>query len=284
MAQSHFHQQWPESTESAIMFSSSELSLKWTRRFSSLHIQIQNFWIRPSLCWARVILFSFLGQFERADWEGWDCNHGDRVEHSSLPDQLRMRGQHRCGFPQRLAPLVHHSRAAHLRSVSVSLRAGLDVVGEGVGDVAHHGGLGDRHRLGVQSWEVGCEGTPQVSHRVDSDVSDGLSYVLVSRRDGRRCDWLRGGRGGTGRGGYVHQVFVVGRKRMTDWVDYWRVWNGSVSDDGWLDLNGWRLEGMLWRKRRAWRWTRGRGCGEDSRQRESGMLNGQMWSQEWLSL
>lgn len=96
-----------------------------------------------------------------------------------------MGGQHSCGFPQRRAPLAHHGRAVHLGSISVSLRISLDVrqgvMGEGVGDVAHHGGLGDRHALGVKSREVGWQGSPQVSHRVDGDVSDGLSgYWLVS--------------------------------------------------------------------------------------------------------
>lgn len=66
---------------------------------------------------------------------------------------------------------------------------------EGVSDVAHHGGLGDRHALRVEGREVGCQGTSQVSHWVDGDVSDGLgSYRLVSGGGSwSRDDWLRSG-------------------------------------------------------------------------------------------
>lgn len=46
------------------------------------------------------ILFTLSGQFECADREGWDCNHGDRVEDGSLSNQLRVGGQHCCWFPQ----------------------------------------------------------------------------------------------------------------------------------------------------------------------------------------
>lgn len=97
-------------------------------------------------------------QFECADGEGWDCNHGDGVEDGSLSDQLWVGGQHRCGFSQRRAPLAHHGCAVHLGSVSVGLRVGLDVrqgvMREGVSDVAHHSGLGDGHALRVQSREM----------------------------------------------------------------------------------------------------------------------------------
>lgn len=70
-------------------------------------------------------------------------------------------------------------------------------MGEGVSDMAHHGGLGDRHGLWVESREVGRQGTSQVSHRVDGDVSDGLGgYLLVSGGGSwSRHDWLRGGGG-----------------------------------------------------------------------------------------
>lgn len=73
-------------------------------------------------------------------------------------------------------------------------------MGEGVSDVAHHGGLGHRHTLGVESWEMGCQRRSQVGHRMDGDVSDGLAgYWLMSGGGGGRrshCDGLRGGRGG----------------------------------------------------------------------------------------
>ena len=140
---------------------------------------------------------SFSGQFERADGEGWDCNHGDGVEDSRLSDQLRVRGQDRRGFP-----------LVHLGSVSVSLRISLDVrqrvVGEGVSDVADHGGLGDRHALWVESREVGRQRSAEVSYRVDGDVSDGLGgYLLVSGGGWSCCDGLRGRRRGARRGGDV---------------------------------------------------------------------------------
>lgn len=145
------------------------------------------------------LFFTLSGQFECADRKGWDCNHGDRVEDGSLSNQLWVGGQHCCGFPERLVILAHHSRAVHLGSISVSLRIGLDVregvMGEGVSDVAHHGGLGHRHTLRVESWEVGWQGASQVSHRVDGDVSDGLGgYRLVSGGGSwSRRNWLRGG-------------------------------------------------------------------------------------------
>lgn len=71
-------------------------------------------------------------------------------------------------------------------------------MGEGVGDVAHHRGLGDRHALLVKSREMGGQGSPQVSHRMDGDVSNGLgSYGLVSGGSSwSRRDWLRGGGNG----------------------------------------------------------------------------------------
>lgn len=73
-------------------------------------------------------------------------------------------------------------------------------MGEGVRDVAHHGGLGDGHALGVESREVGRQGTRQVSHRVDGDVSDGLrGDLLVSSRRGRRRHGLVDGGDGAGR-------------------------------------------------------------------------------------
>lgn len=40
-----------------------------------------------------------LGQFESADGESWDCDHGDRVEDRGLSDQLGVWGQHGGGFP-----------------------------------------------------------------------------------------------------------------------------------------------------------------------------------------
>lgn len=87
--------------------------------------------------------------------------------------------QHGSGFPQRRAALVHHGCAVHLASISVSLGVGLHVrqrvMGEGLSQVAHHGGLGYRHALGVQGWEVGRQRAAQVGHRVNRDVSDWLS-------------------------------------------------------------------------------------------------------------
>lgn len=168
---------------------------------------------------------SFSGQFQRADWEGWDRYHGDRVEDSSLSDQLRVRCEHRCGFSQRRAALVHHRCAVHLASISVSLRISLDVrqsvMGEGLSDVAHHGGLGDRHALGVQSWKVGRQRASQVGHRVNCDVSDGLGGDLLM--SGGRCwcccDRLSGGRGGAGQWGNVCQLLVIGWQAMVDSLD-----------------------------------------------------------------
>lgn len=172
-----------------------------------------------------VFFEQFSGQFQRADWEGRDRNHGDRVEDSSLSNQLRVRCKHRGGFPQRRAALVHHACAVHLASVSVSLRIGLDVgqsvMGEGLADVAHHGGLGDRHALGVQGWKVGRQRAAQVSHWVNRDVSDGLSGDLLMGGGGRRrrCDWLRGGGGGARRRGDVCQLLMVGGQAVIDSLD-----------------------------------------------------------------
>lgn len=70
-----------------------------------------------------------------------------------------------------------------------------------MGDVAHHGGLGNGHPLGVKGREVGCQRCSDVSHRMDGDVSDGLGgYLLVRGSDGDSwsgCDWLRDGGGGS---------------------------------------------------------------------------------------
>lgn len=112
--------------------------------------------------------YIFSSKFESADREGRDCNHGDGVKDSSLSNQLWVGGKHCCGFPQRWVPLVHHGCAVHLASISVSLRIGLDmrqgVMGEGLSDMAQHGGLGDRHTLRVQSWKVGRQRTTQVRY------------------------------------------------------------------------------------------------------------------------
>lgn len=194
----------------------------------------------------------FSGQFQCADWEGWDRNHGDRVEDSSLSNQLWMWCKHRSGFPQRRAALAHHGCAVHLTSISVSLRISLDVwqsvMGEGLGDVAHHGGLGDRHALGVQSWKVGRQRASQVSHWVNCDVSDGLSgYLLMSGGCcWCCCDWLRGGRCGARWRCDVCQLLMIGWQAMVDSLDDWRVRDSSVSDDGGLNLHCRRLEGMSW--------------------------------------
>lgn len=196
---------------------------------------------------SRVSSEAFSGQFQCADWEGWDRNHGDGVEDSSLSDQLWVRCEHRRGFPQRRAALV-----VHLAAVSVSLRIGLDVrqsvMGEGLSDVAHHGGLGDSHALGVQSWKVGGQGAAQVGHRVNRDVSDGLSgYLLMSGGcRWRRRDWLRGGRGGAGRRGDVCELLMIGLQAVVDGLDDRRVRDGGVSDDGGLDLHRRGLEGVRW--------------------------------------
>lgn len=76
------------------------------------------------------------------------------------------------------------------------------MVGEGVGDVAHHGRLGDRDALGVECREARWQGSSQVSHRVDGDVSDGLGGKLLVSGGGsdRRscCHWLKGGGGEAG--------------------------------------------------------------------------------------
>lgn len=91
-------------------------------------------------------------------------------------------------------------------------------MGEGVSDVTHHGGLGDRHSLRVESWKMGWQGTSQVSHRMNGDVSDGLgSNLLVSGGCSRSCcDWLRGGGGGARRRGNMSQLFVIGWQAMID--------------------------------------------------------------------
>lgn len=133
-----------------------------------------------------------------------------------------MGGQHRCGFSQRRAPLAHHGCAVHLGSVSVGLRVGLDVrqgvVREGVSDVAHHGGLGDGHALRIQSREMGWQGTTQVSHRMNSDVSDGLGGDLLVRggRSCSCCNRLRGGGGGARGRGNMRQLLVIGWHTVVD--------------------------------------------------------------------
>jgi len=77
-------------------------------------------------------------------------------------------------------------------------------MGEGLSDVAHHGGLGDRHALGVERREVRRQGTSQMSHRVDGDVSDGLGGHRLVRAGGRcRRDWLMDGGDGARRRGNV---------------------------------------------------------------------------------
>lgn len=95
------------------------------------------------------------------------------------------------------------------------------VMGEGLSDVAHHGGLGDGHALGVQGWKVGRQRASQVGHRVNCDVSDGLSGDLLMGR-GRcwcRCDRLSGGRCGARRRGDVCQLLVIGWQAVIDSLD-----------------------------------------------------------------
>lgn len=144
-------------------------------------------------------------------------------------------------------------------------------MGEGVSDVAHHGGLGDRHTLRVESRKVGWQRTPQVSHRVNGDVSDGLGgYLLVSGGGSRsRRDWLRGGGGGAGRRGDVRELLVVGWQAVTHRLNDRRVGDSSVSDDGWLDLHGRGLNGMS-RQLRGGAWGRGRGDGLRGRRTRGG--------------
>lgn len=184
-----------------------------------------------------------------------------------------MGGQHCRGFSQRLGPRVDHGRAVHLGPVSVSLRIGLDmrqgVMGEGVSDVAHHGGLGDGHTLRVESREVGWQWTSQVSHRVNGDVSDGLGgYLLVSGGGGRsRRDRLRGGGGGARRRGDMRELLVIGWQAVIHGLNDGRVGDGSVSDDGWLDLHGRGLNGM---SRQLGGGTRGWSRGDGLRGRRTG--------------
>lgn len=198
-----------------------------------------------------------------------------------------MWGQHRRGLAYRRAPLADHSCAVYLGSVSVSLRIGLDVwqgvMGEGVGDVAHHGGLGDRHPLGVEGRQVGLQRTSQVSHRVDGDVSDGLGgYLLVSGGGSwSRRNWLGGGGGGARRRGDVCQMLMIGRQAVVDSLDDRRVGDGGVSDDSRLDLHSrrmnWHRRGRTRRRSRSnglrGRGSRGGGGSQDTRQRQGRVLD-----------
>lgn len=204
-----------------------------------------------------------------------------------------MGGQHGGGFSQGRAPLVYHGCTVHLTPVGVGLGVGLDVrqgvVGERVGDVAHHGGLGHGHALRVQSRQVGRQGPSQVGHRVNGDVSDGLGGdLLVSGGRGwSRRDGLRGGGGGAGRGGYVSQLLVIGLEAVTDGLDDGGVGDGGVGDDGGLHLHRRGLDGVgrqLGRRTRGrggsdglgGRRSVGRGRGQDARERQGGVLDRQV--------
>lgn len=87
-----------------------ELWLKYLWRYSSQVVQktvdvffckfclseILCYWLLSSVSfnWLPSVppFFTLSGKFECADREGWDCNHGDRVEDGSLSDQLGVRG------------------------------------------------------------------------------------------------------------------------------------------------------------------------------------------------
>lgn len=94
-------------------------------------------------------------------------------------------------------------------------------MGEGLSDVAHHGRLGDRHALGVQSRKVGRQGAAQVSHWVNCDVSDGLGGDLLMSGGCRWCcrDGLGGGGCGAWRRGDVCQLLVIGWQPVIDSLD-----------------------------------------------------------------
>ena len=77
---------------------------------------------------------------------------------------------------------------------------------------------------------------------------------------------------------------------MIDRLDDRRVGHSSVSDDGGLDLHSWnrmrggRTWGWSWGDGLRWRRTRGRRGGEDSGERQSGVLDGQVRREERLGL